>query len=137
MSWTREQAKTLAERILALSKAGECEVTLRASQDGHTRFAANEITTAGMIRNVSISITSAATQTFGVGKASTFTSAFVPASFARRDNGADAIPAHVGQGHSGPGSATMRGNSDVRPRIFCSRAGFAGRVARRAADNFG
>ena len=58
MSWTTEQAKSLAERILSFSKAPECEVSLRLSQMGHTRFAANEITTAGMVREVSVSITS-------------------------------------------------------------------------------
>ena len=50
MSWTTDQAKALAERILSFSKAPECEVSLRLSQTGHTRFAANEITTAGMVR---------------------------------------------------------------------------------------
>ena len=58
MSWTSDQARALAERILSFSKAAECEVSLRLSQTGHTRFAANEITTAGMVRNVSVSITS-------------------------------------------------------------------------------
>ena len=58
MSWTSDQAKALAERILSFSKAPECEVSLRLSQTGHTRFAANEITTAGMVRDVSVSITS-------------------------------------------------------------------------------
>jgi predicted Zn-dependent protease len=58
MSWTPDQAKALAERILSFSKAPECEVSLRLSQTGHTRFAANEITTAGMVRDVSVAITS-------------------------------------------------------------------------------
>jgi predicted Zn-dependent protease len=58
MSWTSEQAKSLAERILSYSKAPDCEVALALSQAGHTRFAANEITTAGMVRNVSVMITS-------------------------------------------------------------------------------
>ena len=59
MSWTSDQAKALADRILSFcSKATDCEVSLRLSQTGHTRFAANEITTAGMVRNVSVSITS-------------------------------------------------------------------------------
>ena len=47
MSWTSEQATALAERILSFSKADECEVSLRLSEAGHTRFAANDITTAG------------------------------------------------------------------------------------------
>ena len=58
MSWTPDQAKALAEKILSFSKAPECEVSLRLSQTGHTRFAANEITTAGMVRDVSVAITS-------------------------------------------------------------------------------
>src|SRR5580692_4366367 len=58
MSWTPDQAKALAEKILSFSKAPDCEVSLRLSQTGHTRFAANEITTAGMVRDVSVAITS-------------------------------------------------------------------------------
>jgi predicted Zn-dependent protease len=58
MSWTSEQARRLTDRILSFSKAPECEVSLRLSEIGHTRFAANEITTAGMVRNVTVSITS-------------------------------------------------------------------------------
>ena len=58
MSWTREQAKALADRVLSFSKAAECEVGLRLSEQGHTRFAANDITTAGAVRNASIAITS-------------------------------------------------------------------------------
>ncbi len=58
MSWTSDQARSLAEKILSFSKAPECEVSLRLSETGHTRFAANEITTAGMVRNVAVGITS-------------------------------------------------------------------------------
>jgi predicted Zn-dependent protease len=60
MSWTSDQAKALADRILSFSKAPECEVSLRLSETGHTRFAANEVTTAGMVRTVSVAITSRA-----------------------------------------------------------------------------
>jgi predicted Zn-dependent protease len=58
MSWTIDQVRALTDRILSFSKARECEVSLRLSEAGHTRFAANEITTAGMVRNVAIEITS-------------------------------------------------------------------------------
>jgi predicted Zn-dependent protease len=58
MSWTRDQAKTLAERILAFSKANECEVSLVYSENGHTRFAANDVTTSGSSRTVNVGITS-------------------------------------------------------------------------------
>ncbi len=58
MSWTRDQARTLADRILAFSKARECELSMRLTDDGHTRFAANDITTAGASRTLIIGITS-------------------------------------------------------------------------------
>src|SRR5215831_18090450 len=58
MTWTSEKARALTDRILSFSKARECEVSLRLSETGHTRFAANEITTAGMVRTVTIGITS-------------------------------------------------------------------------------
>jgi predicted Zn-dependent protease len=58
MSWTKQDAKKLSERILSFSKAPECEVVLSETSLTHTRFAANEITTSGAARDLSISITS-------------------------------------------------------------------------------
>jgi predicted Zn-dependent protease len=58
MSWTSEQARALTDRILSFSKSAECEVSLWLSATGHTRFAANDITTAGVARTVTVSITS-------------------------------------------------------------------------------
>jgi len=58
MSWTSEQARALTDRILSFSKAPECEVSLAMAETGHTRFAANDITTAGVARTASAVITS-------------------------------------------------------------------------------
>jgi predicted Zn-dependent protease len=58
MTWTQEQARTLAQKILAMSKAPTCELSLSLRTLGHTRFAANDVTTAGMSENLSITITS-------------------------------------------------------------------------------
>ena len=58
MSWTRDQARSLADRILSFSRASECELSLRLSEDGHTRFAANDITTSGSSRTINVGITS-------------------------------------------------------------------------------
>src|SRR5271163_330094 len=58
MSWTPEQARALAQKILAMSKAPACEISLSQQALGHTRFAANDVTTAGMSENLSITITS-------------------------------------------------------------------------------
>ena len=56
MTWTSEKARALTDRILSFSKAKECELSLRFSEDGHTRFAANDITTSGSSRTVARSV---------------------------------------------------------------------------------
>jgi predicted Zn-dependent protease len=58
MSWTSQKARELCDRILSFSKTRECELSLALEQAGHTRFAANEVTTAGMASTVRIQITS-------------------------------------------------------------------------------
>jgi len=58
MTWTAGEAKELSGRILALSKADECEVTLTDDTSSHTRFAANDVTTSGISRGVTITIAS-------------------------------------------------------------------------------
>jgi predicted Zn-dependent protease len=58
MTWTSEKARALTDRILSFSKARECEVSLRLGEAGHTRFAANEVTTSGTARTVEVQITS-------------------------------------------------------------------------------
>jgi len=58
MAWTRDEAKKLADGILSHSKAPECEVWLDLTQSGHTRFAANDVTTSGSARDLAIAIVS-------------------------------------------------------------------------------
>jgi predicted Zn-dependent protease len=58
MTWTSEKARALCDRILSSSRAPECEVSLRLVEEGHTRFAANDVTTAGTARTVRVHITS-------------------------------------------------------------------------------
>lgn len=58
MAWTKDEARKLAEKILSYSKAPECEVWLEATQSGHTRFAANDVTTSGSARDLTIAIIS-------------------------------------------------------------------------------
>jgi predicted Zn-dependent protease len=60
MSWTKDQARALTDQILSFSRAEECAVWLGLSREGHTRFAANDITTAGSAQTVTVSVTSSA-----------------------------------------------------------------------------
>ena len=58
MIWTREQAKALADRALALSKAEQTFVSIDGSERASVRFARNTVTTAGATSAVSLAITS-------------------------------------------------------------------------------
>jgi predicted Zn-dependent protease len=56
---TREEAQRLAERALSFSRADEARVNIQSGSDGNTRFAVNQISTAGDVANVTVVITSA------------------------------------------------------------------------------
>src|SRR5688572_21401566 len=58
MSWTEKQARALAEQILSYSKAPECELSLQLTRTAYTRFAGNDVTTAGSIQDLRVGITS-------------------------------------------------------------------------------
>jgi len=55
---SRAAARRLCERALALSKAEGCQVNVTAGTNGNTRYARNDVTTAGDTDNASISVTS-------------------------------------------------------------------------------
>ena len=58
MSWTERQARALADQILGYSRAPECELNLALVRSGYTRFAANDVTTAGSVQDLRVTITS-------------------------------------------------------------------------------
>ncbi len=49
---TRDEARALSRRILEQSSADEAEVRISSGIDGNTRFAANQVTTAGDVRDL-------------------------------------------------------------------------------------
>ena len=67
MIWTREQAKTLIDRALSLSKAEATFVVLNGSDRGNLRFARNTATTAGTSSRYSLAITASFGNTLQVG----------------------------------------------------------------------
>jgi len=76
---SRQALEGLARRILALSKADQCRVVADATWRGNTRFAASEITTAGVTTDTQVTITS----TIGRRRASTTTNLADDASLGR------------------------------------------------------
>lgn len=66
---TRDQARALTDRVLGFATADETRVNLSAGWSGNTRFAGNEITTAGSTNDIRVTVTS----TFGSRRASVTT----------------------------------------------------------------
>jgi predicted Zn-dependent protease len=55
---SRERMKATLERVVRLSRADRCAVTLTSSWTGNTRFAANDVSTAGSVENTELAVQS-------------------------------------------------------------------------------
>lgn len=86
MIWTREQAKALIDRALALSKA-EAFAALSGGESGNLRFARNTATTSGATSGYNLSVTA----TFGRRSGTVTTAEFDDASLERAVRGAEEI----------------------------------------------
>jgi len=58
---SKEEAQALLKKVLSYSKADECEVGLNGREGGNIRTALNQVSTAGQISTLSLSVNS----TFG------------------------------------------------------------------------
>jgi predicted Zn-dependent protease len=56
---SRDDARALAERVLRLSRAEQARVSINSGATGNTRFAANQISTAGDVTDTTVTVTSA------------------------------------------------------------------------------
>ena len=57
--FTREEAEALARRVLGFSTADEARVNITSQNVGNTRFARNQVSTAGDVYNATLQVTSA------------------------------------------------------------------------------
>jgi predicted Zn-dependent protease len=87
MIWTKEQAKTLIDRVLSFSKADETFVTLNGGDRGNLRFARNTATTSGASSGYSVVVTTA----FGKRSGTVTTAEFDDASLQRAVRNAEEI----------------------------------------------
>ncbi len=76
---SRAEARRLADRVLALSRAEGCQVSIGSGVDGNTRFAANQISTSGDTANAVLTVSSR----FGKRQASATTNVFDDAGLQR------------------------------------------------------
>lgn len=87
MIWTREQAKTLIDRALSFSKAGETSVSITGGDRGNLRFARNTATTSGASSGYSLAVTAG----FGKKSGTVTTAEFDDASLQRAIRNAEEI----------------------------------------------
>ncbi len=84
---TRDEAKALADRVLAFARADETRVNINSGWAGNTRFAGNEITTSGGTTDTSVTVTS----TIGKRRASAQTNILDDASLKRTVESAESL----------------------------------------------
>jgi predicted Zn-dependent protease len=87
MIWTRDQAKQLTDRALALSKAEQTFLVVNGSERGNVRFARNSVTTAGASSGVTLAITAS----FGKRSGTVTTAQFDDASLTKAMRAAEEI----------------------------------------------
>ncbi|HEY0585640.1 MAG TPA: TldD/PmbA family protein [Pseudoduganella sp.] len=52
----QEETKRIADKVMSLSKADECIVTINGSRTGNIRYARNAVSTAGLVENTQLSV---------------------------------------------------------------------------------
>jgi len=87
MIWTKEQAKTLLDRVLSFSKAESTAVNLTGGDRANVRFARNTVTTSGATSGYSLAITAS----FGKRSGTVTTAEFDDASLQRAMRNAEEI----------------------------------------------
>ena len=54
--FTEQEAKAILDKVIALSKAEECNATLAGAIDGNIRFALNNVSTSGIVSNAELAV---------------------------------------------------------------------------------
>src|SRR5690606_24182767 len=92
-TWLSEdEARELARRTLAMSAADEARVNISSSTESNTRFAGNQITTSGDVRNATVTITSAFGSRLGAATTNRLDDASLQAAVATSERLARLVP---------------------------------------------
>ncbi|MEG3190711.1 TldD/PmbA family protein [Lysobacter sp. D1-1-M9] len=54
--FTEQEARTILDKVVALSSADECTATLQGAVDGNIRFALNNVSTSGLVSNTELAV---------------------------------------------------------------------------------
>lgn len=135
--FTREQAQALAEKVFRVSTAEEARINIQSGAEGNTRFAVNQVSTAGDIRNASLVVTSA----FGKRTASATTNRFDDESIRQVVETSERLARLVPEDPEYLGELGMQEYQDVNPYFESTallnpevRAAAVGEVTRRARE---
>src|ERR1700712_2968001 len=52
----QEEAKRIADKVMALCKADECRVSITGDRVGNIRYARNSVSTAGLVQNTQLTV---------------------------------------------------------------------------------
>jgi predicted Zn-dependent protease len=137
---SRAEAEGLVERVVRLSKADEIEVNFTSSRGGNTRFAANQMSTAGVVADTSVVVQSS----FGRKSAVVTTNDLSPESLERvvrqsealarlAPDNPEAMPRLAAQTYR-PVNAFFESTAQVGPAERARAALTALEVARRSGD---
>ena len=137
---SRAEAEGLVERVVRLSKADEIEVNFTSSRGGNTRFAANQMSTAGVVADTSVVVQSS----FGRKSAVVTTNDLSPESLERvvrqsealarlAPDNPEAMPRLAAQTYR-PVNAFFESTAQVGPAERAKAALTALEVARRSGD---
>ncbi|WP_332877693.1 TldD/PmbA family protein [Massilia sp. S19_KUP03_FR1] len=88
----QEEAKRLTDRVIGLSKADECSVSIDGARKGNIRFARNSVSTAGLNEDISLSITVAFGKRVGTVQINQFDDKALQAAVARAEEVARLAP---------------------------------------------
>jgi len=89
---TKEEAKKIIDKVLALSKADEMRVELTGTKTGNIRFARNSVSTSGETYNLSLSITSVFGKKLGTATVNEFDNASLEKAVRRSEEVAKLAP---------------------------------------------
>ncbi|MFB6457397.1 TldD/PmbA family protein [Chitinophaga sp. Hz27] len=119
----REEAQALMQKVLSHSKADECEISLRGTEGGNIRYARNNISTAGDISTISLSVTSSFGKRSGTASINEFNDEALKRVVARAEELAKLAPEN-------PEYTQLRG-----PATFKESAGYVEATAKMTPDD--
>ncbi len=125
---TRDDARTILEKVVSLSKADGCEANLSGSVEGNIRYARNSVSTAGETRNVDLVVQCNYGKKVGTATINEFDDASLAKVVARAEETAKLAPESpefmpvLAQQKYAEGKAFVQKTADIKPEYRAEAA---------------